>query len=253
VAVKWVYALAILTLPTLFTRRALAVDPFEIQVYDGTAQNPGAFALELHANASRDLHFTLEPQYGLFSWWEVGGYFQTAVVDGSFDYAGVKFRSKWVTPPKWSQRWRFGVNMEVGILPTSFDKNEWGLEVRPMAAFENDRFVFVVNPIVDVAGRPPGGNPDPKHPTFEPAAMALVKWNERVSVGLEYYANLGPLSGFVPIEQQEHYVYEVVNILAIKNVELNLGIGEGLTPASNRFVAKMILGYTWERRCSQCR
>jgi hypothetical protein len=31
-------------------RQALAIDPFEIQVYDGTANAPGVPGLELHVN-----------------------------------------------------------------------------------------------------------------------------------------------------------------------------------------------------------
>ena len=45
---------------------------------------------------------SVEPSLGLEPWWEVGAYFQTAVRrDGTFDYAGVKLRSKFVTPPTW--------------------------------------------------------------------------------------------------------------------------------------------------------
>src|SRR5260221_7706185 len=78
-------------------REARATDPFEIQVYDGTANKPGVFGLELHANAvvrglrdpslnaapeapqDRQVHFTFEPSIGVTPWWELGGYFQTAI------------------------------------------------------------------------------------------------------------------------------------------------------------------------------
>jgi hypothetical protein len=38
-------------------------------------------------------------------------------------------------------------------------------------------------------------------------------------------------------------VFEVVNVLRWKRVELNAGVGEGLTAASNRLVVKLILGF----------
>ena len=63
-------------------------------------------------------------------------------------------------------------------------------------------------------------------------------------MGVEYYASFGPVDGFLPIAAQEHYVYEVVNVLAWKAVEINIGIGEGLTRASNDLVAKTILGFS---------
>jgi len=47
-----------------------------------------------------------------------------------------------------------------------------------------------------------------------------------------------------PFEIQEHYLFEVVNVLAWKGVEINVGVGEGLTAASNDLVAKTILGFS---------
>ena len=45
-------------------------------------------------------------------------------------------------------------------------------------------------------------------PTFQPAAMAKVKIAETVAVGLEYYADLGPIAGILPLSQEEHYLFE---------------------------------------------
>src|SRR6478735_8697072 len=96
----------------LCPRVALAVDPFEIQVYDGTADAPGEYSAELHANrvfsglttatppelpANHQTHLTLEPAMGVLPWFEPGAYLQTAILaDGTFRYAGVKLRSKFV-------------------------------------------------------------------------------------------------------------------------------------------------------------
>jgi hypothetical protein len=122
--------------------------------------------------------------------------------------------------------------MELAYLPPEFDANQWGMELRPMAAWENEHFEFAVNPIVSLSfGKPAGA-------AFEPAALAVYKFGERVSIGFEYYGTFA--------EKQEHYVFEVVNILAIDHVEVNIGFGQGLTTASSPFIAKMILGYTWE-------
>ena len=79
----WLVTLAL----ALVSLRARAIDPFEIQVYDATANEPGAPGLELHVNrvfsglttaASPELpqnhqsHFTLEPSLGLTPFWELG-------------------------------------------------------------------------------------------------------------------------------------------------------------------------------------
>lgn len=66
-------------------------------------------------------------------------------------------------------------------------------------------------------------------------------------MGFEYYAGFGPVASPVPLAAQEHYLYEVVNVLAIPHVEVNAGIGYGFTEAGNAAVAKFIVGYSWER------
>jgi hypothetical protein len=243
----------------LVSSRARATDPFEVQVYDGTANAPGVPGLELHVNrvmeglktfdgpqlpANHQTHFTLEPSLGLLPFWEIGGYFETALLpDGTFAYAGVKLRSKFVTPPDFYPHLRLGLNVEVSLLPQTFDRDRWGSELRPIVAWEDERWVFVINPIVDTSLE---GNGLHDGPSFQPAAMALRKIAGKVSVGIEYYANLGPFSGFVPWRKEEQYVYEVVNLLSVKRLELNVGVGEGLSAASNDLVFKTIVGFAFE-------
>jgi hypothetical protein len=245
----------------LVTREAHAVDPFEIQVYDGTANQRGAPGVELHVNhvasglktaeppelpQHGQSRFTLEPSFGVAPWWELGAYLQSALRrDGTFDYAGAKLRSKFVTPPGWHPHLRLGVNVEVSRLPERYEADRWATELRPIFAWEARSWLVALNPILDqsLAG---AGAAD--GPSLEPAAMALYKIEELVSVGLEYYANFGPIAhGFVPARREEQYLYEVVNLLAVPRFELNAGVGEGFTDASNGFVFKIILGYVFER------
>jgi hypothetical protein len=247
-------------LALFFVRRARATDPFEIQVYDGTANAPGEPGLELHLNhvfaglktadapelpQNHQSHMTLEPSLGLLPFWELGGYFQTALrADGTFDYAGVKLRNKFVTPEGWHPHARLGVNLEVSLLPEHYDRSRWGGEIRPIAAWEDERWLFAVNPIVDLSFASPGASDGP---SFEPALMAKVKVGGKVAFGVEYYASFGPIAKPDVWSAQEHYVYEAFDLLAVPHFELNAGVGEGLTSGSNGFVAKLILGYTWER------
>ncbi|MFI5307976.1 MAG: hypothetical protein ACHQ53_11515 [Polyangiales bacterium] len=239
---------------------AHAADPFEIQVYDGTSNAPGVPGLELHANrvmsgvktadapelpSNHQTHLTLEPSLGVTHSWELGAYLQSALLaDGRFDFAGAKLRSKLVSPPGWDPHWRIGVNVELSYLPPKFERSRTGLELRPIAAWENDHWLFAANPIIGLAlGRP--GRSD--GPTFEPALMALYKWPGSISAGIEYYSDLGAVGrGFSSWSQQAHYLFEVVNLLAVERVELNLGVGEGLTHASDPITIKLIAGYAWE-------
>jgi len=237
--------------------RASATDPFEIQVYDGTVNAPGAAGVELHVNhvaegvtlappalpTNRVTHFALEPSLGLWPWWEVGAYLQAALrPDGSFDYAGAKLRSKLVTSRGGEATWRLGVNLEASLVPPAYEPDRWGAEVRPIVARESENWLIAVNPILGVALARRGASVGP---TFEPAAMLLRHVRGIVDVGIEYYADLGPLEDWHAARDQEHYVYEVFNLLAIAGLELNAGVGEGLTAVSNRLTFKMIAGWTF--------
>jgi hypothetical protein len=234
---------------------AAAVDPFEIQVYDGTANPPGTAGLELHLNyvarglqeaappelaMNHQAHATLEPSLGITPFWEIGAYLQSALrPDGTFEFAGAKLRSKFVTPPGWNAHWRLGVNLEVSLLPRAYDRSRWGGEVRPIAAWEDDRWLLAINPIISLALGAPDASAGPE---LEPAAMAKVKLGP-IAVGIEYYASIGPLSSPLPFSAQEHYLFQAIDVIGWERVEINFAVGEGLTNGSNGLVIKSIIGY----------
>jgi hypothetical protein len=246
---------------TLASPPARALDPFEIQVYDGTANAPGAFGLELHLNhvatghadaTSPELpllgqsHATFEPSYGLFPWWELGAYLQTSLrSDGHFDYAGVKLRSKFVTPPSFSAHLRFGLNLEVSYLPETYDRDRWGAEIRPIAAWEGNGWLAVVNPIIDLSLAGPDASAGPY---FEPAAKIARNVGEVFAVGVEYYGSIGPIASPLPLSGQSHELFGVLDLEAFPDLELEIGMGAGFTPASEGLVGKIIVGYTWDVR-----
>ena len=237
---------------------ARAVDPFEIQVYDGSIGEPGRLGVELHANTvvagQRDStppelpthhqsHFTLEPAFAITRWWELGAYLQSALLpDGSFEYAGSKLRTKLIAPRRADSPFIWGVNLEVARIPERFEAGVWGAEIRPIAAWSPPSGVVLVaiNPILDIGL---AGADRSQAPSFEPAATIRYVRADLLSVGVEYYAGLGPIGRWLPASAQEHYIYEVVDVLRWKRLELHLGIGQGLTDAANDFVAKMIVGY----------
>jgi hypothetical protein len=254
----WPSAIIAAAAVSLAPRAAHAVDPFEIQVYDSGLAAPGHATLEIHLNSvvsghheavppelpsHHQSHFTAEGALGIFDWWEAGAYLQTALLpDGSYHYAGSKLRSKFVLPARAGSAFRFAVNLEVSRLPAAYDPNRWGAEIRPIATWTSagGRLYVGVNPIVDVSLAGPGRG---EAPSFEPAATVLGVVDGLASFGLEYYADLGPIGSWSPAGAQEHYLYEVINVLRWRRLELNAGVGEGLTEGSNRFVAKMIVGF----------
>jgi hypothetical protein len=238
--------------------QARAVDPFEIQVYDATINSPLKAGIELHVNSvlsglgtapppelppNHQTHLTAEPSLGLTTWWEVGGYVQSTIrADGGFDFAGVKLRTKLALPPAPARPFGWAINVEVSRLPAAYDAARWGMEARPIAtaSASGGRLYFAVNPILDwdLAGPEASGRPE-----LEPAATALFVIEDLLSLGLEYYANFGPIGRWLPAGAEEQYLYEVVNFYRWRRWEMNFGVGEGLTDASNRLIVKTILGF----------
>jgi hypothetical protein len=243
----------------LATRPARAGDPFEIQVYDGTANAPGVPGIELHLNywatgngdatppeapLHGQFHATLEPSLGLTPFWELGAYLQGAVRTdaGVVEWAGMKLRSKFVTPPSFDAHWRLGVNLELSYLPATYDHDRWGSEVRPIVAWYDPDWLFALNPILD---QPLAGSDASQGPSFQPALKGSRTVGP-VALGIEYYATLGPFSGFLPWSQQQQQVFECVDVVSLARIELNACVGEGLTQSSEGIVLKTILGYSFE-------
>ena len=169
-------------------------------------------------------------------------YVQTTVLpDGTFAYSGFKLRSKFVRPDWPSERLRWGVNLEVSDLPPSYEPSRWGAEVRPILAYTTPhgtlRFRLQSHPRLRSVGRGASG-----WPSFEPALSALFVVEGLLSAGLEYYGDLGPIDQPAHLSAQQHYLFEVLNVLRWRRIELNVGVGEGLTAASNPLVFKMIVG-----------
>jgi hypothetical protein len=253
---RWL-SVAILAVAATRASGARAGDPFEIQVYDGTANPPLVPGVELHLNdwatgntssaappeapLHGQFHATLEPSLGILPWWELGAYLEGAVRadQGVVDWAGAKLRSKFVTPPTWSPHWRLGVNLEVSSLPTTYDHDQWGSEIRPIVAWHDEDWLFALNPILD---QPFHGSDASQGPSFQPALKARRAVGP-IALGIEYYATLGPLTQIAPWKDQEQQIFEVVDLLSVPDFELNAGVGEGLTESSAGVVFKMILGY----------
>jgi hypothetical protein len=250
---------AALLAPLLLSSPARAGDPFEIQVYDGTADAVGVFGLELHVNdwatgnrvgtapelpLHGQFHATLEPSFGVLPYWEVGAYLQSAVRtdDGIVDWAGTKLRSKFVTPPAWNAHWRLGLNVELSYLPRAYDRDRWGSELRPIVAWHDATWLLALNPILDQALQ---GSDASRGPSLQPA-VKVARTLGPVALGVEYYATLGPIAAIAPWSQQEHQIFEVLDLLSVEHFEVNFGVGEGLTQSSAGVVVKAILGYEWE-------
>ena len=179
----------------------------------------------IHA-APDQSHLTLEPHYGLFEWLELGGYLQGSVdTTGDVEYAGVKLRAKLRSPARyWNDRIGLAINFEISAVPSRFEANVWGSEIRPVVDLRADWFYASINPIVgtDLAGSKAG------EPQFEPAAKLGVATGSMM-FGVEGYAASDVDRAFATID------------IVRKTWDLNFGIGVN-HGGDDHPIAKLIFG-----------
>jgi hypothetical protein len=226
----------------------------EIQVYNAGIAAPGQFTIQQHLNyvglgikdapfsgglvSNHSLNGTPEFAYGVTDWWELGLYLPFSVQDNRFYSDAFKLRTLFVSPHADQRNFFYGVNFELSNETPPFAQTRWALEIRPIIGVRNAEYEFIVNPIVDVGfGR--YGEAD-----FAPAARLARKFGEDLYFGLEYYADFGKIGDFSKLADQQHTLFAVTDFKA-GVFDIDLGVGYGLTPGSDRFVIKSIIGYAF--------
>ena len=244
--------LAVLMTTADLVRPAHAVD--EIQVYNAEIAAVGQWTIQQHLNytlrghkvpdfpgglvSNHALNGTPELAYGITDWWELGFYAPFAVSGGQFLSNGGKIRNLFVTPNADKRNFFYGVNFEISYETPRFSQTHYALEIRPIVGVRNKEWEFIVNPIVDI-GIGALGEAD-----FAPAARLARNLGEDRFVGIEYYADLGQIGKFLPLSQQSHQIFAVTDF-KLGELDVQLGIGSGLTPGSDRLITKAIVGYAF--------
>jgi hypothetical protein len=242
---------------TAANRPALAADQVhdEIQVYNAEIAEVGQWTYQQHLNyapvgqtqpevpggfsSNKSLQSTPEFAYGITDWWEAGFYLPFAVTgSGQLLSDGAKLRSLFVVPDAAKRSFFYGINFELGYEMPRFASNPWGLEIRPIVGVRNAQWEFIVNPIVDLSFGA-GGEAD-----FAPALRLARNLGNDWYVGLEYYGDYGKIGDFLPLQQQSQQLFAVTDFKA-GVVDVELGVGYGFTPGSDRLVAKAIVGYAF--------
>ena len=76
---------------------------------------------------------------------------------------------------------------------------------------------------------------------FEPSFRFVKRINDKWTVGIEHFANLGPLGYILPWNQQMQTLYAVADT-KFRGFEFSFGIGYGLTNASRGLALKASIG-----------
>jgi hypothetical protein len=232
---------------------ARAALPDEIQVYTDDLEAAGKRGVELHVNTTpsgrstpdypgevstwHGMRITPEISWGLGHDMDWGVYLPFVRSAAGSDYfAGPRFRLKWI-PVKSDHGAFAGINGELSFVQRRFEQARRTLEIRPILGFRGERWLLSFNPTVgaDLAGAERGVL------MFHPSLKLAHEVGDRTALGIEYYAELGPLGDPLPRHEQSHTLYAVID--AERSLGINFGIGRGLTAASDRWTVKAILSF----------
>ena len=226
----------------------------EIQVYTDEIAKKGEPGLEIHTNYTPDgvktpsypgevitnhgVRVTPEFSYGLRSDLEVGAYLPLMQLDGdgNFHLVGAKLRLKYLPfqVPEGGSGWYGGANTELSYVGHKFSQSRWQTELRPIIGYKTSEWHFAFNPILDWDLSDGFQDWDP---TFVPSARLMREVGKGLAVGVEYYSDMGKLGHLLPWNEQDNRVYAVLDVDMAPWV-FSLGVGRGLTEASDRWTLK---------------
>ena len=244
---------------------ARAQGNYEIQVYGAETVAPRNLMVELHSNytleGQKDLigdvyptnhqeHETIELTEGITDWSEVGFYIFTSEQDGhGVQWVGDHIRPRVRVPDSW--HWPIGLSLstEVGYQRTVYSPDTWTWEIRPIIDKTAGRWYFAVNPALERTWHGPDVN---QGLGFSPAVKISYDFTQKVSGGLEYYADYGRLGAFDALHLQQQQIFAVTDLNVSPKWEINFGIGVGPTSATDHLLIKGILGrrFDWGKHSS---
>ena len=223
----------------------------EIQVYDAGLADKGKFNLTWHNNftpsgqttpafpgglaTNKLLNGVTEWAYGVTDWFELGLYLPLYSVNGSGGKLdGFKLRTLFAVPHADDRRFFYGANFEFSYNAKYWDETRFTSEIRPIIGWHLHPVDIIVNPILDTS------YDGFKNMTFAPATRVAYNFSPKLALAVEEYADYGPLHQFNPGSEQSHQLYGVVD-RSTKFMDIQVGVGFGLTDASDKFTVKVIL------------
>ena len=225
----------------------------EIQVYTGDIEAPGVLGLTWHNNytpsglttpdypgALVDNHAyssVTEWAYGVTDWFEQGLYlplYSYSQNDGA-TYNGFKLRWLFVKPHAADHKFFYGVNFEFSVNQKQWDPRHYTSEVRPIIGWHLRPVDIIVNPIMDTSYT--GGF---KSLDFAPALRVAYNFSPKWAGAIEEYADYGPLRQIYSAHEQSHQIWAVMNHEG-KFVNIETGVGFGVTSASDRVTLKLMV------------
>lgn len=233
---------------------ARAIDFYEIQIYTTETVPTSHLELELHSNSVTSasgklayenlpiyqIHETVEATYGITPYLEIGQYLATGKLqDGEYEYAGSRSKCHFALP--FTKDWpiKLGGNVELDYMRYQAEDNPFTLELRPILEWEYRGWSVVAN----LAFEKPFEGPD-HDMQFEPSGEVVYVLLPWLAPGVEYYGDMNQMTHLPALDRQQHFIVPAINLFLTTRLELNFGVGLGLTRASDGTFVKSIVG--WE-------
>jgi len=229
----------------------------EIQVYDGDIAKPGIFNLMIHNNftpsgrktpdfsgaivANHSYQMTAEWAYGVTPWMEQGLYLPVASLystNHGTTYNGFKIRELFARPNANDHTFFYAANFEFSVNQSYWESSRITSEIRPIVGLHLHGWDLIYNPIVDTDYKGGLGNLQ-----YNPAGRVAYNINDRWAIAAEEYDGFGPFRAFDKADQQFHEIWAAMDYSGKKFFGINIesGVGYGLTPGSDKFTLKLML------------
>jgi hypothetical protein len=246
--------LALIAIALVLIPKSALAQTDEIQVYDAEIEELGKFNVMVHNNftpigrttaafpggiiPNHSDNGAVEWAYGVADWFEQGLYFPVYTAysegrDGSLN--GFKIRELFVRPHAHDHTFFYGVNFEFSVNYKYWESRRITSEIRPIVGLHLHPIDIIFNPIVDTEYRGGFGGLE-----FVPATRVAYNFNDKWAGAFEEYSDDGPLHHFLPLNDQFHEVWAVMD-RASKTLSLETGIGFGVTHGADKVTLKLML------------
>ena len=236
----------------------------EIQVYDAEIEEPGVFNLMVHTNftpigrtepvfpgaiiANDSVNGAAEWAYGVKPWFEQGLYlpvYSLHSTDRGATINGFKIRELFVRPHAHDHKFFYGLNFEFSVNHDYWESRTITSEIRPIIGAHLGRWDLIYDPIVDTDYTGGLGGLQ-----FNPAGRIAYNVNDKWAVAFEEYDGFGTFNQIFPLHDQFHEVWAVMDHKSDKLVDVEAGVGVGMTAGSDRLTLKLMVSRDLNPRSS---
>lgn len=259
----------------LLSKQGFAQENYEIQVFRSEIQEPGVTKIEAQTNftvqgkraaegsiyteegvypSEHALHETLEIAHGFTPWFEGAFYVLSSITPtDNWQWVGDHVRGELHIPERYHLPVGVSLSGDVGYRRAAFSPDTWNGELRPIVDKQMGRWYVSFNPVFERAWHGPGVK---KGVEFSPNAkvnFTAVRWGhlekdkpKSLSVGLEYYSELGPVNNFETGHEQRHDFFPTFDLDVSPKWEINVGAGFGATGTTDHLIVKTIIARRFE-------